>query len=152
MVSPVPDCCVIPIETSTFRCLIFGTDGLYNMLSPPAVVHIVQQAERHNEDAALGDDPNMAWLNPSKCLVEKALDNWSYTKVRADNTSVITLLLDPPGPPKAQVRLGASPKVLCCTNLFFGLVSSVRVSCLSLFGKIKALVISAFAFKMFFKK
>lgn len=34
VVSPDPDCSVIPINTSTFRCLIFGTDGLYNMLSP----------------------------------------------------------------------------------------------------------------------
>lgn len=34
VVSPDPDCSVIPIDTNTFRCLIFGTDGLYNMLSP----------------------------------------------------------------------------------------------------------------------
>lgn len=43
------------------------------------------------------------WINPSKCLVERALKLWSTTKMRADNTSVVTLMLDPPGPPRAQV-------------------------------------------------
>lgn len=103
VVSPDPDCSVIPIDTNCFRCLIFGTDGLYNMLSPQMAVHIVQHAEKHNENAALSDDPNKVWINPSKCLVEKALERWCNTKIRADNTSVITLLLDPPGPPRAQV-------------------------------------------------
>lgn len=42
-------------------------------------------------------------MNPSKCLVERALKLWSTTKIRADNTSVVTLMLDPPGPPRAQV-------------------------------------------------
>lgn len=66
VISPDPDCCVIPIDTNSFRCLIFGTDGLYNMLSPQMAVHIVQQAERHNESAALGDSQNTVWLNPSR--------------------------------------------------------------------------------------
>lgn len=66
-------------------------------------VHIVQQAEKHNENVALGDSTNKVWLNPSRCLVDRALERWSTTKMRADNTSVVTLMLDPPGPPKAQV-------------------------------------------------
>jgi hypothetical protein len=44
------------------------------------------------------------WINPSKSLVDRALDRWSATRLRADNTSVVTLMLDPPGPPRAQVR------------------------------------------------
>ncbi|KAI4455103.1 alphabet isoform e-related [Holotrichia oblita] len=103
VVSPDPDCSVIPIDTTAFRCLIFGTDGLYNMLSPQMAVHIVQQAEKHNEEAALCDALSKIWINPSKCLVERALKLWSTTKMRADNTSVVTLMLDPPGPPRAQV-------------------------------------------------
>jgi len=51
----------------------------------------------------LNDGPSKVWINPSKCLVEKALERWSNTKMRADNTSVITLMLDPPGPPRAEV-------------------------------------------------
>ncbi|XP_044260748.1 protein phosphatase 1D [Tribolium madens] len=103
IVSPDPDCAVFTIDTSIHRCLVFGTDGLFNMLSPQNAVHIVQQAERHNENAALSDSINKTWLNPSKLLVEKALERWHNTKMRADNTSVVTLMLDPPGPPRAQV-------------------------------------------------
>ncbi|CAH1118416.1 unnamed protein product [Phaedon cochleariae] len=103
IVSPDPDCCVLKIDTDVHRCLVFGTDGLYNMLSTSMAVHIVQQVERHNENAALSDSTYKTWLNPSKLLVEKALDRWHTTKMRADNTSVVTLMLDPPGPPRAQV-------------------------------------------------
>lgn len=49
-------------------------------------------------------DCNMkGWVNPSKYLVDEALDRWSKTKMRADNTSVVTIMLDPPGPPKTNV-------------------------------------------------
>ncbi|KAB0791564.1 hypothetical protein PPYR_03364 [Photinus pyralis] len=103
VVSPDPDCMVIPIDPNSFRCLIFGTDGLFNMLKPQTAVCIVHGAERHNEIAALSDDRSKVWINPSKFLVEHALDRWSVMRMRADNTSVITLLLDPPGPPRAEV-------------------------------------------------
>ncbi|KAL1501264.1 hypothetical protein ABEB36_006619 [Hypothenemus hampei] len=103
VVSPDPDCSVLPIDTNVHRCLIFGTDGLFNMLTPLAAVHVVQQAERHNECEALSDDYNKVWLNPSRLLVERALERWHFTKMRADNTSAVTLMLDPPGPPRAQV-------------------------------------------------
>ncbi|CAH1982466.1 unnamed protein product [Acanthoscelides obtectus] len=105
IVSPDPDCSVLKIDTDVHRCLIFGTDGLYNMLSPTTAVHIVQQAERHNETAALSDSTYKTWMNPSKLLVEKAMERWHATKMRADNTSVVTLMLDPPGPPRAQVLI-----------------------------------------------
>lgn len=102
VVSPHPDCTVLKIDTTTHRCLIFGTDGLYNMISPQMAVLIVQHAERHNEQAAMSDFKK-SWQNPSKMLVEHALQRWHTTKMRADNTSAITLMLDPPGPPRAQV-------------------------------------------------
>jgi protein phosphatase 1D len=35
--------------------------------------------------------------------VEKALQQWANLKLRADNTSAVTLMLDPPGPPRFQV-------------------------------------------------
>jgi hypothetical protein len=47
---------------------------------------------------------SQVWINPSKSLVDRALERWSATRLRADNTSVVTLMLDPPGPPRAQVR------------------------------------------------
>ena len=43
------------------------------------------------------------WVNPSKRLVDIALDRWNSFKLRADNTSIVTVMLDPPGPPRAQV-------------------------------------------------
>ncbi|KAK9876475.1 hypothetical protein WA026_012788 [Henosepilachna vigintioctopunctata] len=102
IVSPNPDCSVITVDTSIHRCLIFGTDGLFNMLSPYVAISIVHQTEKHNEFAAL-NEVQKAWLNPSKLLVERALERWYSTNMRADNTSVVTLMLDPPGPPRAQV-------------------------------------------------
>lgn len=49
MVSPEPDVAVVAVDVKSHRCLIFGTDGLWNMLTPQAAVSIVQAAERHNE-------------------------------------------------------------------------------------------------------
>lgn len=49
------------------------------------------------------NDQNMEWINPSKSLVDKALERWSTKKMRADNTSVVIIMLDPPGPPKREV-------------------------------------------------
>lgn len=37
--------------------------------------------------------------------MDKALLQWNRVRLRADNTSVITLMLDPPGPPAPQVLL-----------------------------------------------
>ena len=36
-------------------------------------------------------------------MVDIALDRWKSFKLRADNTSIVTVMLDPPGPPRAQV-------------------------------------------------
>lgn len=37
------------------------------------------------------------WVNPSKSLVDRALRRWATFGARADNTSAVTLLFDPPG-------------------------------------------------------
>lgn len=49
IVSPNPDVHVIDIDVESHRCLIFGTDGLWNMMTPQDGVLIVQEAEQHNE-------------------------------------------------------------------------------------------------------
>ncbi len=51
----------------------------------------------------LNPSPNRQWINPSKKLVDRAIENWNGNNLRADNTSVVTVMLDPPGPPRAQV-------------------------------------------------
>ncbi|XP_075983481.1 protein phosphatase 2C [Anticarsia gemmatalis] len=113
IVSPDPDVGVLVIDPSKFRCLIFGTDGLWNMISPEGAVNLVQATERHNEAALVGGSANQPrdWLNPSKSLVDHALERWSNTRMRADNTSVVTLMLDPPGPPRATVLRSRSSAV-----------------------------------------
>lgn len=74
------------------------------MISASTAVSIVQAAEQHNAMIVLSDNPReKTWINPSMNLVERALDRWSSTRMRADNTSVVTLMLDPPGPPRSQV-------------------------------------------------
>ncbi|KAL0128190.1 hypothetical protein PUN28_003445 [Cardiocondyla obscurior] len=109
VVSPEPDVKVIPVDVKSHRCLIFGTDGLWNMLSPQAAVAIVQATDRHNEKHLIasqqtgnGADLQM-WINPSKSLVDRALERWSSTRLRADNTSVVTLMLDPSAPCRNEI-------------------------------------------------
>ncbi|XP_035743418.1 uncharacterized protein LOC118451204 isoform X2 [Vespa mandarinia] len=111
IVSPEPDVKVVAVDVKSYRCLIFGTDGLWNMLTPQAAVAIVQAAEMHNEKHIIasqqtgnGADVQM-WINPSKSLVDRALERWSSTRLRADNTSVVTVMLDPPGPSRSEVLL-----------------------------------------------
>lgn len=109
VVSPEPDVNVYPVDVESFRCLILGTDGLWNMLSPAVAVAIVQATENHNKKQDIYPSDqfvmqyNKEWLNPSKMLVDKAVKRWAMAKQRADNTSVVTLMLDPPGPPKTQL-------------------------------------------------
>ncbi|KAL6257574.1 hypothetical protein P5V15_011149 [Pogonomyrmex californicus] len=110
VVSPEPDVKVIPVDVKSHRCLIFGTDGLWNMLSPRAAVAIVQATDRHNEKHLIasqqtgnGQTDLQMWINPSKSLVDRALERWSSTRLRADNTSVVTLMLDPSGPCRSEV-------------------------------------------------
>lgn len=101
IVSPNPDVSVIEIDPKKFRCLIFGTDGLWNVLSPKHAVEIVHAAEMENIRIAL--EGGCDWKNPSKMLVNEALVRWSKSNMKADNTSVVIIMLDPPGPPKRDV-------------------------------------------------
>ncbi|XP_043289773.1 flocculation protein FLO11 [Venturia canescens] len=112
VVSPEPDVKVVTVDVKSQRCLIFGTDGLWNMLTPQAAVAIVQSAERHNEKHLIASQQTghaqadaQMWINPSKSLVDTALERWFSTRLRADNTSVVTLMLDPPGPSRSEVLM-----------------------------------------------
>ncbi|XP_014603224.1 PREDICTED: hybrid signal transduction protein dokA isoform X1 [Polistes canadensis] len=112
IVSPEPDVKVVTVDVRSYRCLIFGTDGLWNMLTSQAAVAIVQAAEMHNEKHIIasqqtgnGQADVQMWINPSKSLVDRALERWSSTRLRADNTSVVTVMLDPPGPSRSEVLL-----------------------------------------------
>lgn len=104
VVSPDPDLHVYTIDISRQRCLVLGTDGAFNVLSSEMMVNSVRQTEKNNEKHMLeGSSSSHQWQNPSKKLVDMAVDRWRVCKLRADNTSVVVVMLDPPGPPRAQV-------------------------------------------------
>lgn len=77
-----------------FRCLIFASDGLWNVVDPESAVDSIYETERRNEhNAKLGIN---TWRNPSRVLVETALEKWRSNGLRADNTSVVCVMLDEP--------------------------------------------------------
>lgn len=121
VVSPDPDVCVVPIDIKRFRCLIFGTDGLWNVVTPQEAVNTVRYKEflngrlyaqkmdgkKDNQYSSTNngsktnektvEEEQTRWANPSKSLVDQALKSWSARKMRADNTSVVTVIFYPPG-------------------------------------------------------
>lgn len=87
VVSPEPDVAVYDIQPNTHKCLIFGTDGLWNVVSPEVAVNlvhtIVSEQKFHVGKVS----------NPSKVLINEALMQWNYCEKRADNITVLTLIL-----------------------------------------------------------
>lgn len=79
------------------------------MLSPQNAVSLVQQAEVNNRAIHMNEKSRDEWINPSKKLVEEALLRWGNTRMRADNTTVVSLMLDPPGAPKRITSNKAIP-------------------------------------------
>lgn len=73
------------------------------MLSAQTAVDNVRLSELMNERNVCLGGSTKDWTNPSKNLVDRALERWSNRKMRADNTSVVIIMLDPPGPPKRDV-------------------------------------------------
>ncbi|XP_014672315.1 PREDICTED: uncharacterized protein LOC106812847 [Priapulus caudatus] len=106
-VSPEPDTHVLAIEHSRHRCLILASDGLWNMLSPLSAAAVVEQAERMEEEQywqkSNGSKASFPNINPSCMLVDKTMGRWRKRNLRADNTSVVTVMLDPQGPSRSTV-------------------------------------------------
>ncbi|KAG1657870.1 Protein phosphatase 1D [Nymphon striatum] len=121
IVSPEPDVSVVTIDTKRNKCLILGSDGLWNVVHPEYAVHVVQKCEERNEYTSFQrikammdeEDGNKCdggkkhshspHINPSQILVEQGISRWLTLKKTADNTSVIAVMLDPPGPSKFEV-------------------------------------------------
>ena len=62
VVSPEPDVNSMTIDVSRHRCLILGTDGLWNMIPPQRAVEVVQHVDRQNKMHPNSDQP-MVCLN-----------------------------------------------------------------------------------------
>lgn len=80
------------------------------MLTAQDTVNSVYFAEKNNEKQPAhvhgSNDPfSKNWINPSKRLVDRALDRWVHHSLRADNTSVVCVVVDPPGPPKVNIYI-----------------------------------------------
>lgn len=82
VVSPEPDLAVYEIDAKKHKCLIFGTDGLWNVIDPQVAVNLVYGATNEGN------------VNPSNCLVDEALQSWNQNRKRADNVSVLTMMLN----------------------------------------------------------
>ncbi|CAL8147039.1 unnamed protein product [Orchesella dallaii] len=93
IVSPVPDTMVLPLDPNVHRCLILGSDGLWNALSPEHAVNIVYSVEM-NGRRRLRCGRKETGLDAAKRLVKRALDNWARKKIRADNTSAVVVVFE----------------------------------------------------------
>lgn len=109
VVSPEPDVSVVQLDARRDRCIVIASDGLWNMMSVRDAIQVVQEAERDNEravlEAAQTGSSERQVHNPSKMLVDEALFRWNRINTRADNTSVVTVMLDPAGPSRSEVLL-----------------------------------------------
>ncbi|WAR01226.1 PPM1D-like protein [Mya arenaria] len=105
VVSPEPDVCVHKLDPSVDKCLVIGSDGLWNMLSADESVHQVFDLENQFEHKVINDPtvPLSYWINPAERLVQAALTKWRMRMMKADNTSAIVVLIDPLGPRKLSI-------------------------------------------------
>jgi serine/threonine protein phosphatase PrpC len=99
VVSPEPDVSVTPL-TDDDKCLVLASDGLTNMLLDYESVRLVQEVREPKECEAfllksLKQSRMQTKKNPSELLVHYALQKWGSSCLRADNTSAVTLILNP---------------------------------------------------------
>ena len=95
IVSPEPDVNCVPI-TGSDQCLILATDGLWNMMNNQNAVNHVKAFEKDDTDETQYNswDANSGNLSHSAYLVEHCMKKWSKTRYRADNITVLTVMLD----------------------------------------------------------
>ena len=55
VVSPEPDVSVVKLDPAKDRCLIIGSDGLWNMMSSDEAVGMVFDLENHFEQTVIND-------------------------------------------------------------------------------------------------
>lgn len=105
VVSPEPDVSVRTLDPTRDKCLVLGSDGLWNMITAEESVSVVVDLEYHFEYKVINDPsaPVSYWINPAEKLVQRALNKWKSRLMRADNTSCVVVLIDPLGPRKLSL-------------------------------------------------
>ncbi|CAF0878595.1 unnamed protein product [Brachionus calyciflorus] len=101
IVSPVPDVFSFDLDPRIHKCLILATDGLWNVLKSTESVELVRQTDRDTEKLLSRSMSNTSsraqpFINPSQRLVNTAMQKCCEKMIRADNTSCITIMIDPP--------------------------------------------------------
>ncbi|CAG2182395.1 unnamed protein product, partial [Oppiella nova] len=96
IVSPEPDLKCIPIDAND-QCLLLASDGLWNMMTTQTAVKVLQEVEEDQYSPELLEaifDAGSARLSPSRALVHFCLNRWYQSRFRADNTTVLAVMLE----------------------------------------------------------
>lgn len=104
IISPLPDVSVHSLLPKNDKCLILGSDGLWNMLTPLEAVMVVVENERKFDQLVVNDifSPLTYWNNPAEHLVNYALQKWNERMLKADNTTCVIVMIDTMGPSKLE--------------------------------------------------
>ena len=89
VVSPDPDLHVYDLNILKDRCLVLATDGVWNVVNPEMAVQSVFEAERNNEEHMIDPNGGHTWINPSKKLVDLAINRWTTCNLRAGNLNCL---------------------------------------------------------------
>ncbi|OWF55990.1 uncharacterized protein LOC110452869 [Mizuhopecten yessoensis] len=105
VVSPEPDVSVHPLDPTRDKCLVIGSDGLWNMISAEEAISVVVDLEYQFEYKVIHDPQASVsyWINPAEKLVNRALSKWRARSMKADNTSCVVVLIDSLGPRKLSI-------------------------------------------------
>ena len=87
IVSPEPDVSVYKLNLTSDQCIILASDGLWDYVSADWAVQTVNSIEKEIAQ------PNRTWINPSKKLVELAMEQGMILYEKNDNITVITVIL-----------------------------------------------------------
>ncbi|KAI8507284.1 Protein phosphatase 1D [Branchiostoma belcheri] len=87
LVSPEPDISVHTVDPRSDKFIVLASDGLWNMMSMQDACNYVVECEQRKHEEIGG--------HISHKLVHKALMRWRSRMLRADNTTAITIFIDP---------------------------------------------------------
>lgn len=104
IVSPEPDVRCIPIHPLD-KCLILASDGLWNVIDMSLAIKFIQEFEEDNDSVEdWSNEFNENKHSPSTNLLHISLNLWGNSRFRADNTTILVVILD-----KKEIELPDTP-------------------------------------------